>query len=440
MADFLIKCMAVLTMDGEDNIIHNGEIAVRDDLIYYVGPSGSTPGDFKPERVLDYPHMVALPGLVNCHSHAAMTLFRGYADDLPLMQWLNDKIWPLEALLTREDIYQGTLLCCAEMIRGGTTTLADMYVEMDQVARAVEESGLRAVLSRGMIGAGPGGESALAESYEFIKQWHGIAGGRITAMLGPHAPYTCPPEFLKKVVAAATEMDVGIHIHLAETRDEIKEINDRYGKTPVALLEEIGLFELPVLAAHCVHLNDEDIAILARYQVGIAHNPQSNMKLASGVAPVTRLLEAGALVGLGTDGASSNNNVDMLEEMRAAALLQKVHTGNASVLPAYQALHMATAGGARALGLQNQIGRLVSGLKADIILMDLHKPHLYPLFDLYAQIVYAAASSDVHTVIIDGRVVMEDRGVLTLDEDVVMAEAQRCAEALVQRNKSEANV
>ncbi len=435
MADLLIKCMAVLTMDSEDGVINHGEIAVRDNLIYHVGPRGSTPTDFKPERVLDYPRMVAMPGLVNCHTHAAMTLFRGYADDLPLMQWLNDKIWPLEALLTPEDIYLGTLLCCAEMIRGGTTTLADMYVEMDRVAQAVDESGLRAVLSRGMIGAGPGGESALAESVEFIQKWHGGAGGRITAMLGPHAPYTCPPEYLKQVIAVAKEMGVGIHIHLAETVDEVKEICHQYGKTPVALMEEVGLFELPVLAAHCVQLNDADIDILRRRQVGIAHNPQSNMKLASGVAPVSRLLHAGALVGLGTDGASSNNNVDMLEEMRAAALLQKLHTGDASVLPAYQALHMATAGGARALGMQEQIGRLVSGLKADIVLMDMHQPHLYPLFDIYAQIVYAAASSDVHTVLVDGRVVMEDRRLLTLDEDLVMAEAQRCADALVQKSK-----
>ncbi|AGL02158.1 amidohydrolase [Desulfoscipio gibsoniae] len=434
MADLLIKCMAVLTMDGEGDIIHNGEIAVRDDVIYHVGPSGSTPGDFSPERVLDYPRMVALPGFVNCHTHAAMTLFRGYADDLPLMQWLNEKIWPLEALLTQEDIYKGTLLCCAEMIRGGTTTFADMYVDMGRVAQAADESGMRAVLSRGMVGFGSAGEKALAESIEFIKQWYGGAGGRVACMFGPHAPYTCPPEFLKKVIAAAKELDVAIHIHLAETNDEINEINEKYGQTPIALMEETGLFELPVLAAHCVHLNDNDIATLARHRVGIAHNPQSNMKLASGVAPVTRLLEAGAVVGLGTDGASSNNNVDMLEEVRATALLQKLHTGDASALPAYQALYMATAGGARALGMQDQIGRLVNGLKADIILMDMHKPHLYPLFDIYAQIVYAAASADVHTVIINGRVVMENRRVLTLDEDVIMAEAQRCAELLVQRS------
>ncbi|WP_347487851.1 amidohydrolase [Desulfoscipio sp. XC116] len=439
MVDLLIKCMAVLTMNGEGDVVHDGEIAVRNDVIYHVGPSGSTPADFSPERVLEYPHMVAMPGFVNCHTHAAMTLFRGYADDMPLMQWLNEKIWPLEAYLTPDDIHRGTLLCCAEMIRGGTTAFADMYDAMGRVARAVDESGMRAALSRGMIGFGSRGETALTESIEFIKQWHGGAGGRVTAMFGPHAPYTCPPEYLKKVIAAAKELGVGIHIHLAETNDEIKEINEKYGKTPVALMEEVGLFELPVLAAHCVHLNDQDIDILVRRRVGIAHNPQSNMKLASGVAPVTRLLEAGAVVGLGTDGASSNNNLDMLEEVRAAALLQKLHNGDASALPAYQALHMATAGGARALGMQDQIGRLVSGLKADIILMDMHKPHLYPLFDIYAQIAYAAAASDVHTVIIDGRVVMEDRRILTLDEDVIMSEAQRCAEALVQRSAARDN-
>ncbi|TYO97431.1 amidohydrolase [Desulfallas thermosapovorans] len=439
MADLLVKCMAVLTMDGEDGIIKGGEIAVRDDIIYHVGPAGSTPGDFTPERVLDYPRMVAMPGFVNCHTHAAMTLFRGYADDLPLMQWLNEKIWPLEALLTPEDIYRGTLLCCAEMIRGGTTTFADMYDAMGRVAQAVDESGMRANLSRGMIGFGARGEKALAESVEFIKEWHGGAGGRVTTMFGPHAPYTCPPEFLKKVIAAARELGVGIHIHVAETKDEIKEINEKYGKTPVALLEEVGLFELPVLAAHCVHLSDSDMDILVRRRVGIAHNPQSNMKLASGVAPVTRLLEKGAVVGLGTDGASSNNNLDMLEEIRTAAFLQKLYTGDASALPAYQALYMATAGGALALGMQDQIGRLVSGLKADIILMDMHKPHLYPLFDIYAHIAYAASSADVHTVIIDGRVVMENRRILTLDEDAIMARAHKCAEELVQRSANNGN-
>ncbi len=437
MSNLLIKCMAVLTMDGETDLIRDGEIAVQNNRIYHVGPAGTTPADFKPDRVLDRPRMTAMPGFVNCHTHAAMTLFRSYADDLPLMQWLKEKIWPLEEHLTPDHIYRGTLLSCAEMIRGGTTTFADMYFAMDRVARAVEETGLRAVLSRGMIGFGEGGENALRESIEFIEQWHGGAGGRVTAMFGPHAPYTCPPEYLKRVIEQARRLNVGIHIHLAETRDEINEITEQYGRSPVELMEETGLFEIPVLAAHCVHLNDREIEILARRRVGVAHNPQSNMKLASGVAPVTRLKEAGALVGLGTDGASSNNNLDMLEEMRTAALLQKVSTGNATALPAREALRMATADGASAVGLDGQVGKIKPGLLADIILLDMHKPHLYPLHDIYAHVAYAALSSDVDTVIIDGRVVMENRRLLTMDEDEIIAASQDAARSLIKAKGGE---
>lgn len=437
MSNLLIKCMAVLTMEGDDDVIKDGEIAVRGNEIYHVGPAGSTPPDFKPDRLLDYPQMAAMPGFVNCHTHAAMTLFRGYADDMPLMQWLKEKIWPLEEHLNTEHIYRGTLLSCAEMIRGGTTTFADMYFAMERVAKAAEESGMRAVLSRGMIGFGQGADKAMEESIAFIQDWNGGAGGRVTAMFGPHAPYTCPPEYLKRVIRQAGKMNVGIHIHLAETEDEISEILAKYGLSPVVLMEETGLFEVPVLAAHCVHLDDRDIEILARHKVGIAHNPQSNMKLASGVAPVTRLLEAGALVGLGTDGAASNNNLDMMEETRAAAMLQKVHTGRATAMPARQALRMATADGARAVGLGDRVGRIKNGMLADIILLDMHKPHLYPLHDFYAHVAYAANSADVHTVIIDGRVVMEERHILTLEEDAVLAQAQSSAESLIRAKEAE---
>ena len=287
-----------------------------------------------------------------------------------------------------------------------------------------------------MIGLGPGAEQSMQESKEFIARWHGGAGGRVTAMFGPHAPYTCPPEYLERVIEAAEEAGVGIHIHLAETRDEMNEIMEKYGRSPVVLMEETGLFKLPVLAAHCVHLDDRDIEILAGRRVGIAHNPQSNMKLASGVAPVTKLLEAGALVGLGTDGAASNNNLDMMEEMRAAALLQKVHTQNAMALPAREMLRMATTGGAEVLGLGDRIGRIAPGMLADIILIDMRKPHLYPLHDLYAHIAYAAVSSDVHTVIVDGKVVMENRLVMTLDEYAVLTEAQSVAESLIRAKEA----
>ncbi|HBX22378.1 MAG TPA: amidohydrolase [Desulfotomaculum sp.] len=436
MSNLLIKCMAVLTMDGEADIIRDGEIAIKNNQIYHVGTTGTTPADFKPDQVMERPQMVAMPGFVNCHTHAAMTLFRGYADDMPLMQWLKEKIWPLEEHLTPNHVYKGTLLSCAEMIKGGTTTFTDMYFAMDRVAQAVEESGMRAVLSRGMVGLGPNAEKAMKESITFIEQWHGGAGGRVTAMFGPHAPYTCPPEYLKRVIEQARKMNVGIHIHLAETEDETSEIIEKYGRSPVILMEETGLFEVPVLAAHCVHLDDRDIEILARNRVSIAHNPQSNMKLASGVAPVTRLKEAGALVGLGTDGAASNNNLDMLEEMRTAALLQKVSTGKATALPAREALRMATADGALAVGLGDRVGKIKPGLLADLILLDMHKPHLYPLHDLHAHVAYAASSADVDTVIIDGQVVMENRRLLTMDEDKVLQEAQAAAESLIKAKEA----
>ena len=433
MSSLLIKGATVLPMTGPDNIYVSGEIAVEGSEIVCAGPPGSVPRDFTPERVIDASGKAAIPGLVNCHTHASMTLLRGYADDLPLMKWLKDKIWPLEAKLTPEDIYWGALLSCLEMIKSGTTAFADMYFVMDMVAKAVLESGLRACLSRGMIGVGPQAEAAVEESVSFFREWQGAAGGRIKVMFGPHAPYTCPPDYLKRVADLASRCGAGIHIHVAETKDEIEQIQELYGNTPVKHLWKTGLFEVPVLAAHCVHLDGEDVEILAENQVAVAHCPQSNMKLASGISPVERLLARGVTVGIGTDGAASNNNLDMVEEMRTAALLQKVYTGDPTALPAYTVLEMATRGGALALGLED-VGCLAPGMKADIVLIDLHRPHLFPRHDIAAHLVYAAQASDVDTVIVDGKIIMEKRRVLTLDEERVMACAQERAFDLVRRS------
>ena len=430
MSEILIRGATVLTMEGHDKIFADGEIAIAGDRIISAGARGSSPANFKAARIIDGSGMVAMPGFINCHTHAAMTLMRSYADDMPLMKWLNEKIWPLEEKLQREDFYWGTMLCTLEMIKSGTTTFADMYLEMEQVARAVEVSGMRACLSRGMIGIAPNAQKAMDESIQFVEKWHGGANGRITAMFGPHATYTCSPDYLKQVAAQAAKYGVGIHIHVAETADEAEKINADYGTTPVRHLDSLGIFEIPVLAAHCVHVDQADMEILARKKVSIAHCPESNMKLASGIAPVDALIRAGAHVALGTYGAASNNNLDMLEEMRIATFLQKVATGDPMVLPSFETLRLATYNGAQALGFDN-LCLIKTWMKADLILVNFHKPHLYPRHDLLAHLVYAAQSADVDTAIINGEIVMEGRKVLTMDEEEVMAQAQKCADRLV---------
>lgn len=432
----LIKNVTIITMESPDTIIENGEIVIDGKYITYVGKKGTLPAGFSPEKVIYGNNTIALPGLVNCHTHAAMTLFRGYADDLPLMEWLKEKIWPLEAKLTKDDIYWGTLLCCLEMIKSGTTTFADMYVHMHQVAQAVEKIGMRASLAWGLFGSPPSSTIGLSLSKRFAARWHKAANNRITVMLGPHAPYTCKPDFLRKVIKLAQELNIGIHIHLAETTREIEDIRRDYGKTPVQLMEEIKMFTAPVIAAHCVHLNEEDIAILADRKVGVVHNPESNMKLASGIAPVKKLLAAGCLVGLGTDGAASNNNQNMWEEMHSAALLQKVANNDPAALPAYQTLTLATVNGAKVLGLGQEIGLIKPGYKADIILVNMQKPHLCPQHNLFAHLVYAAQGADVETVIIDGQLIMENKQILTVDETQILFEAQKRAARLV-KNKNE---
>ncbi|SHH01463.1 5-methylthioadenosine/S-adenosylhomocysteine deaminase [Thermosyntropha lipolytica DSM 11003] len=430
--ELVIRDVSIITMDEERPFIEKGYIVVKGDKIEEIG-EGEPPYNY--DRILEGRDKLAMPGFINTHTHAAMTLLRSYADDLPLMEWLQNKIWPLEEKLTPEYIYWGTMLAIAEMIKSGTTAFADMYFCMEEVARAVEKTGIRAVLSRGMVGIGPQADLALKESEEFIKNWHNGAGGRITAMLGPHAPYTCPPDYLKKVLTLAEKTGAGIHIHVAETNTEFRDIKKAYGKTPVEHLESIGLFEHKVLAAHCVHLTENDIDIMARYDVGVAHNPESNMKLASGIAPVPQLLEAGVTVALGTDGAASNNNLDMLQEMRSCALLHKVNSMDPTVIPAYTALKMATVNGARVLGLEDKVGQLKEGMKADFILIDLDKPHMNPRYDLAANVVYAAQAGDVDTVIIDGNIVMENKVIKTFDEEEVIARANFIARQLVRKRQ-----
>ncbi|HHY05375.1 MAG TPA: amidohydrolase [Clostridia bacterium] len=433
MEGLLIKNALIVPMDDcvRTQDWFKGDVVIEGSLIKEVGEN--LQAKYPYFTVIKGEDSLVMPGFVNCHTHAAMTMLRGYADDLPLMTWLKEMIWPREAHLNGEDIYWGTQLAILEMIKSGTTTFADMYFYMNETAQAVMEAGIRASLSRGMVGSGEAAGLALEESVEFIKTWQGQGEGRITCMLGPHAPYTCPPAYLEQVISLADDLGVGIHIHLAETEDEVAQITQQYGWRPVELMDSLGLFQgRHVLAAHCVHLSAKEMEILAKNKVGIAHNPESNMKLASGIAPLSELLAKGALVGLGTDGASSNNNLDMLEEMRTCALLHKVATMDPTVLPVGQVLKMATKDGAKALGLDN-VGSLAPGQKADLLIFDLKKPHWTPLYNPIANLVYAAQSSDLKTVIIDGKIVMQDRQVLTMDEARILYEAEKRGQDLIRR-------
>lgn len=427
MSKTLIRAM-ILPMTGPDDFYAEGEIAVDGDRIVAVGPQGSTPGDFVPDRIMELPNDVVMPGLINTHTHAAMTMLRSYADDLPLMPWLQEKVWPFEDKLTDEDIYWGTLLALAEMIQSGTTTMLDMYSAMNRVGDAVLEAGTRAVLSRGMIGNAPNGEKAFQESIDLVEQYHGAGNGRVSVMFGPHAPYTCSGEYLQKVKAEADRRGVGIHIHVAETEDEMNIIKEQQGRTPVQWLNDLGLFGGHVVAAHCVHLTEDDMNIIAAKHVCVAHNPESNMKLNSGTAPIPELRAKGVVVSLGTDGASSNNNLDLFGEMRSAAFQQKLRK-DSTTLPAYEVLEMATIGGAQALGYED-VGMLAPGFKADLISINFDQPHFYPRFSIPAHLVYVAHAGDVRTVMVDGKFLMEERKLMTLDVQRICQEVETRAKRI----------
>ncbi len=427
MSKILIRAM-VLPMTGPDVFYEQGEIAIENDRIISAGPAGSVPAGFIPDRILELPNDLVMPGLINTHTHAAMTLLRSYADDLPLMPWLNEKVWPFEEKLTGEDIYWGTALALCEMIRSGTTAMLDMYISMDRVAEAVLKAGTRAVLARGLAGKNPNGNQALEENIELVRRYHGAGNGRVSIMFGPHAPYTCTGDYLKKVKEEADRLGVGIHIHVAESIDEINTLNEQFGKTPVQWLDQLKFFGGHVVAAHCVHLTPEDMDILADKHVCVAHNAESNMKLNSGTAPIPELRAKGVVIGLGTDGASSNNNLDLFGEMRSAAFQQKLRV-DSTVMPAYEVLEMATLGGAQTLGFKD-VGMLAPGYKADMITIDMDQPHFYPRFSIPAHLVYVAHAGDVRTVMVDGKLLMEERQLLTIDVVKVCKEVETRAKRI----------
>lgn len=428
-----IKNGRFITWNEQEPILE-GHMIIEGDTISYIGTQPPPP-PLEFDEVIDGSHRLYSPGFVNTHNHAAMSLLRGYADDLNLQEWLEDKMWPNEAKFTDEDVYWGTSLSIVEMLKGGTTCFVDMYDRMDQVARAVEQSGIRARLTRGIIGFGDDKlrQAKLDEARTFAQQWHGKAEGRITTMMSPHAPYTCPPAFIEQVVETAEELQLPIHTHMSETWAEVEENVKQYGKRPVQHLLDLGVFSRPTLVAHAVHLTDEEIDLLAKHHVHVSHNPGSNLKLASGIARVPEMLEAGVVVSLGTDSSASNNNLDMLEEIRLAALLHKGQSKDPAAVPAMKALQMGTISGAAAIWL-DQIGELKAGMKADMIAFDLDQPHFYPRSNLLSHVVYAASSSDVTDVWVNGRLVVKNKELLTMDEKKIKAEFQARYERLLGTN------
>ncbi len=430
MKDILIENAHIITMNDDREIIQ-GDIAINGKKIVGIGENL----DENAEKVIDASGKAALPGLVNAHTHLSMVLFRGLADDLELQTWLQEKIWPMEANLEGGDVYSGALLGCLEMIRSGTTCFADLYFFMDRVAEAVEESGLRANLAYGIIEQNDPEkrEKELEKGRELVENYEGFADNRVTTMFGPHSTYTCSIECLEEVKELADDYDVGLHIHVSENEKEVDDVLEMHGKRPPELLDEIGFLDSNVLAAHCTCLNEEEIELIQEKRVKPVHNPASNMKLGSGIAPVAELLSKNVPVALGTDGAASNNTLDMFEEMKLAAFLSKVAKKDPTVVPARKALEMATINGAEALGLEDEIGSLETGKKADIILVDLEKPHLTPLFNIESHLVYSCTGSDVETVIVDGRTLMRENEVLTLEEDEILREGQKTSEKLVKK-------
>lgn len=416
-------------MDGK-GFTEDGALAIKNGKITFIGKSASATR-IEAEATINAKRKAAMPGLINCHTHVPMTLFRGLAEDQPLDTWLKETIWPLERKLRKEDIYAGALLGCLEMIKSGTTCFADMYFQEDMVAKATEKSGLRGVLAEGIIEAGHKmlGKTMFHRSASFAKHFQGYADDRVRTMLGPHAAYSCSPDLLKKISEKASKLNVGVHLHLAESKAMFKE----YGSSEVEFLGKIGFLKNHVLAAHCISLSKRDMHILSERGVNVVHIPVANMKLGLGAAKIKHLLDLGVNVGLGTDGPASNNSLDMFETMKIAALLQKLTYQNPTVMPAYEVLKMATINGAKALGLGENVGSLQVGKKADVILVDLSKPHLKPLHNIYASIVYSARGSDVDTVIVDGKILMENRQVKTLDEQAVMEKAEKTAFDLLSR-------
>ena len=380
---------------------------------------GKKPEGFLEEKVIDGKDRLAIPGLVNCHTHSYMSFMRNVADDLSFMDWLFGSIDPIEQQMTDEDTYWGACLAIIEMMKSGTTCFNDMQMNIHQTTRAVKESGMRAVISRGLIGSGndEAGQMRLRQAYE--ERDAAADCERLSFMLAPHAPYTCDEGFMRIVSEEAKKNHMGIHVHLSESESEIEQIKEKYGCSPIEMADRNGLFDVPAIAAHCVQITKSDMEILKAKNVSVVTNPASNMKLGNGFAPVPEMLDMGINVCIGTDGAASNNSLNLFHEMSLLALIHKGVKRTPQCISAKENIRIATINGAKALGLEKEIGSLEVGKKADIAILNLNSPSLTPRNNLIAGLSYSANGSEVETVIIDGKITMENRKILTMDEDLV---------------------
>ena len=427
-ADILVKNGIVLTMDPESRQFQNGAVAILNDSIAAVGDETDMEA-WEAKKIIDAGGGIIMPGLINAHTHAAMTCFRGIADDLPLMTWLNEHIFPAESKLDVDKVHRGSLLACAEMIMSGTTTFCDMYLFEEAVAQAADEAGMRAVVGEVLYDFPSPNYGEIEKGFQYTENLAARYKGHplVSAAVEPHSPYLCAPELLQQASDLSMSAGILFVIHLSETKSEVETIQERYQKTPVGHLAALGVLGPNVLACHCVELTGDDIAILAQNDVKVAHNPESNMKLASGIAPIPDLIEAGICIGLGTDGCASNNNLDLFSEMDTVAKLHKANRLDPTVMDAESVLSMVTRWGARSLGLEDITGSLEVGKRADVIVIDTRKPHLSPLYRPASHLVYAVGGSDVDSTIINGRVVMENRQLLSLDVEEVMDAVNRIA-------------
>jgi 5-methylthioadenosine/S-adenosylhomocysteine deaminase len=430
-ADIIIKNGTILTMDPHQPVVERGFLCIQGDAISAIAQGD--PLEVRARKTIDAKGGLILPGLINGHTHAAMTLFRGLADDLPLMEWLNHYIFPVESRMDREFVRTGTLLACAEMILSGTTTFCDMYIFEDEVAEAAQAAGMRCLVGEVLYdfpspNYGPI-EEGLRYTESLIKKWQGHP--LVSIAVEPHAVYTCSPDLLTHANGLARQYNVPLIIHIAESTSEIEEVKKRYGKKPFEHLESLGVLGPHLIADHCVHLDDTEIRRMVTYDVKAITNPESNMKLASGISPVPQLLAQGITVGLGTDGCASNNNLDLFEEMDMTAKLHKVGAMDPTVLDAFTVCKMATLSGAKALRMRDRVGSLEVGKKADVIVVDTHKPHLTPMYNPYSHLVYAAKGSDVSHCLINGKLVMEDRKLLTLDLQEVLHRAKEMSKKVL---------